>query len=65
MHETTAYSLLLLQPLRANVTVRVHGYLCPVNYYNDTLIILLLSCFQNLSMPLLTTHHVGISLNHC
>ena len=33
VHEATAYMLLFLQPLRA-VTIRVHGYLSPVHYYN-------------------------------
>ena len=33
VHEATAYMLLFLQPLRANVTIRVHGYLSPVHYH--------------------------------
>ena len=38
-----------------------YGYLCSVHYYNDILIILLLSCYQNLSMPMPTIHHVSTS----
>ena len=65
MNKATTYLLLFLWLLRADVTIRVRGYVCSVHYYTDALIVLFLSCFQNLSMPLLTTHHVSTSLNHC
>ena len=51
------YSLLAAVPAASthNVTICVHGY-CP----NDALIV----CFQNVSMPLLISHHVNTNYNH-